>query len=1401
MAWHQIVQRIARRFRGNDLAPSAGARKKNRRLGMETLAKRELLASDLGAISGISFADLTGNGLSGDDPRLENVTVEIFRDVDASGTINGADGAAIQTQLTDVNGMYFFRGLNQDTFIVRQQPASAELLAPDPIVVTVTDDSGDVMTVIDDFTQTGQVVTADGANPTVPSSAAAPEAIGGFRDILVTRTSGVGILNVAADANDDILSIGSQTAAEGTVLIQYDGNDGSTNLSPTGLGGVSLGGGLPGEAIDPDAGILIQTSDQLGGDTVTVRVYTDAANFAEVNVNIPMDTGVVGFQEDVFVRYTSDFTLTGTPDFNNIGAIEFLVTVAANNDIQFAAFTVRGPNLLTANLPNEQLLTLGGTLFEDLGGGANTNNGLLDGGETGVAGVTVDLYAEPNGGGAIDPANQVAVATTTTDGNGDYSFTGLEAGNYVVVIPESQFLTGAPLFGYATSTGNDPAPDPDDTDTDGDDNGALLAGVGLVTGEVTLTAGAEPINDGDTDPNTNFAVDFGVTPTIDLAVTKTVDAAASTLTGNGTVFFDIDFQNNGPLDASNVVITDTLPAGLTIDQANSDFGTFTPTINGQDISVAIGALALNGTGTIRIAATIANGQTADLTNTAVIAGDEVETDLTNNSDDALVTLNNSDLSVTKSDNQAGASVPAGTQFTYTITVTNNGPDDATNVIATDTLPASTTFVSAQFSTGAGTVTETPAGSGNLVIDVGDLANGASEVIEVTVLVDADSPTPIVNSVTVVGDPDMDPTPDNNTAEVTTPIVRNVDVAIDKAVTGTVTAGANMTYTITATNNGPGVARGVEITDTLDAALTFVSFDAGTTTVTNSVNGQDLTFDVGTLDPNETVVFTFVVGVGSDATADIPNTAVITTTDIDTDTTNNTDTVTVTPGQATDVILTKDVDLATAVPGQDQLVYTFTISHDTDSISDATGVTFTDVLPAGLTGAVISATGATTNFDSNTQTATVTYASIPVGETRTFTITADIVQSATGTITNTGSVVISGTELDTTNNSDTASTNLTPEFDVTITKLADDTTPAPGQNVTYTIGLTNSGPSTATGVILTDNIPTGLTFVSGTLNGQAATSNGTTVTFPSITLNDGATANATLVFTVGVDATGTITNTATVAASAGETNTNNNTATEDITATPTADLTVTKSVDVAATQVGENLTYTITVTNAGVSTAVAATAVDTLPSGVTFVSGTGPNGGALTATNGVVTVNGGNLAPNASFSFTIVASVNNGVTADQINNVSVSTTTNETNTNNNTASATTTIDPVLSSIAGTVYLDLDNDGVQDAGETGIAGVALTLTGNDTLGNAISRSTTTDANGDYLFANLPAGTYRVDQTQPSGFRDGQETVGTGATATAIDNAFTQLGLGINTPAVDFNFGELQEPLSKRRFLASS
>ena len=163
---------------------------------------------------------------------------------------------------------------------------------------------------------------------------------------------------------------------------------------------------------------------------------------------------------------------------------------------------------------------------------------------------------------------------------------------------------------------------------------------------------------------------------------------------------------------------------------------------------------------------------------------------------------------------------------------------------------------------------------------------------------------------------------------------------------------------------------------------------------------------------------------------------------------------------------------------------------------------------------------------------------------------------------------------------------------------------PGTNVTYTITVTNNGPSTVTGAVVSDVLPPGVIFFSAT-NGATYDAGTNTVHYTTGTLASGGTRSFDLTVTIDPAATSTLSNTATVAPPAGVTDPTpgNDSATDADTLTPQADLSIAKN-DGATTAVpGTNTTYTITMSNNGPSTITGATVSDPLPNGVTFVSST------------------------------------------------------------------------------------------------------------------------------------------------------------------------------------------------------
>ncbi|MBL4659683.1 MAG: hypothetical protein JKY19_04955 [Alcanivoracaceae bacterium] len=129
-------------------------------------------------------------------------------------------------------------------------------------------------------------------------------------------------------------------------------------------------------------------------------------------------------------------------------------------------------------------------------------------GEFGINGVELSIYKDLNADGTPSIDEYVgATATFTSNGlAGRYSFAGLDSGEFLVVVNLNNFSGSGQLAGLQTCTGNDPAPDPDD-DINGDDNGTHI-GANIASFPVTLSPLGEPINDGDSDDNSNLGIDF-----------------------------------------------------------------------------------------------------------------------------------------------------------------------------------------------------------------------------------------------------------------------------------------------------------------------------------------------------------------------------------------------------------------------------------------------------------------------------------------------------------------------------------------------------------------------------------------------------------------------------------------------------------------------------------------------------------------------------------------------------------------------------------------------------------------------------------------------------------------------------------------------------------------------------
>ncbi len=791
---------------------------------------------------------------------------------------------------------------------------------------------------------------------------------------------------------------------------------------------------------------------------------------------------------------------TGTIDFG--GTAPHTLSIAGGSYQQGAASTLKvklGPTNGVSdaiNVTGAATITPGATLIASLGPGYTPVNGdtftvlSATGGVTGTYNYTPLAYSNGFFQISYSATAVVLVAVPQTDisvaKSGPASVNNGQNASYLITVTNtgpsaatgisiSDTFTGPATFVSATpSTGTCSGTGPVTCSFPGLAVGNSATVTLVLTANATGTINNTAALSGTTPPDSNSlnnsaTVSTAVTPAADLGLGIT--AAPSPANAASVVTFTATIANAGPDPAAAPAATFSLTNG-TVTGASGvgftcSFTTTTATCN------ATGPMPSAGGGTIQIT-TQAPNQAGTMTLSGSVSSTTFDPNSVNNSASSSVTINAvSDVGMTKS--ITTSPVVAGQNVVFSIVVSNAGPSDAAGVVVSDTPSAGLTFVS---NSGACTTA--------FPCTLATIPSGSSVTITSTWLV-APSATGTIGNTASASAPG-DPNAANNTAS-TTPgtITTSADLSITKALTSTLVAGSNATYSITVTNNGPSDALGVTVTDTPGAGLTFVSNSGACTTA--------FPCNLGTLTAGATATITSTYAVSPTATGSISNTATVGSTSTpDPSAANNSSTATGTVGTNSDVAVLKSAT-GPATPGSN---ITFTIDVKNFGPSGATGVVVTDTPGAGLT--FVSNSGAcTTAFPCNIGTLTA-------GTNVIITSTFLVAPSATGSVTNTASVTSTSSDPIPGNNSATASVPVAAvNADLSITKTGPAALPTSG-SVTFTITVKNNGPASALNVVVND-AASRLVFVSN--SGACSTP------FPCSlgTLVAGATASISSTFTV------------------------------------------------------------------------------------------------------------------------------------------------------------------------------------------------------------------------------------------------------------------------------------------------
>ena len=558
------------------------------------------------------------------------------------------------------------------------------------------------------------------------------------------------------------------------------------------------------------------------------------------------------------------------------------------------------------------------------------------------------------------------------------------------------------------------------------------------------------------------------------------------------------------VDVPNLIVTGNLDTALST-QTNE----FSAVNTSSTVMLQINAIVDSVDDVINVAEVTASDQTDPDSTPA--SGDDGQDDRAS----ATVRPQSVDLSLTKTANTSKPN--PGDEVVFTLSVTNNGQDPATGVEVTDVLPAGLTFVRSQ-----------PSGvydpiSG--IWTVGGVGLATTTSLEIVATANSEVTLSNVAEITAADQRDVDSTPANGAAGEDDQAAADItpataDLSLEKTVDdNTPNVGENVVFTISVTNDGPDEATGVQVRDEIPTGMTFR--DALTTSgVFNSTTGV---WEIPSLAVGSSTTLTITASV--DSVDDKTNVAqVIASDQFDPDS-----------QVANDDAIEDDQSSAALSPELVDLALTKTISDDNPNIGDviefeialtndgpstATGVTVFDALPDGLT--FQTSRPSIGGYDPNSGIWNI--GEIQVGDTPSLIIEAMV--EAISSAENSAEVrSVDQPDVDSTPGNDVLSEDdqamvmLTTQIaDLSLIKTVDNDSPGTADEIEFIVTVNNAGPNTATGVVVSDPIPSGLRLISSsTRDGSYDESTGEW-TIPQINVGSPATLRLTMAVTSAESAT-------------------------------------------------------------------------------------------------------------------------------------------------------------------------------------------------------------------------------------------------------------------------------------------
>nr|WP_161964271.1 gliding motility-associated C-terminal domain-containing protein [Chitinophaga flava] len=888
-------------------------------------------------------------------------------------------------------------------------------------------------------------------------------------------------------------------------------------------------------------GALNQQIDLPGGATITYTVtisvpsaYTgDLVNTATVAVpatgyvdidpvnNTATDTDT--YQPEVNLHIIK----TATPDPASAGnAIDYTITVtnAGKSDVAGATITDMIPAGISNVTWTATATGTGATVSPASGTGNVSAVATVPGSNNGTVTILVKGVLSPDYTGATlsntasvtppagitdtDPVDNVSTISTAVEKKTSVIITKVNATSTKVAGSPVTYRITVGNNGPATATGvriQDQVPA----------NVAISGVVPSVAGAATITANNTAGSNVDVIANippgpTNY-VAIEITGTIDPsfsgALTNTATATSpdgapvsatdktdiirkpilliskngpATIVSGADITYVITVANSGLSNAVNANIFDMVPANISnvswttaVEGAAHINSGATGTGNSVNVYADIPAGAANKV-TVTVTGTVSPAATGNIDNTVSLTPTEANVPLLNAI--ASTTVNKTpQLAISKN---GPATVVAGETISYTLFVTNPGKANADGVDITDDLPAGITNVSwTATATGGAAVTAGATGTGNTVAVKGNIPAGVNANISVQVTGIVDPALPIgslLNEATVTSAE----AGKSWNSSVSTTVSRVANVGIVKSGPADRNAGQDIQYKLKVTNAGPSIARAAQIFDNVPAEIKNVNWTAtvtgGAAILTNptgATNNVYATVDIPVGGEVNIVINGTVTGaVPVGATMGITNTATVNvaggTTDPDTG--NNTSRRSTTLTNTADLLVSKSGPQRVNIG--DPITYVIDVSNL--GTGDVPAALIDDVIPAAVT--VLNWTATASNGADIGGVGTATGTTSPIH------LTANMPGNTNSKV----SIVVNGTvnssagasftnqaQVDAGGNTKFSkiTTAVNQSTDVKIQK-AGPVTIAAGQDIAYTLTVTNAGPLDANNINITDNVP-------------------------------------------------------------------------------------------------------------------------------------------------------------------------------------------------------------------------------------------------------------------------------------------------------------------------------------------